>query len=73
MTGAEFVTTVTGAVRVRIEQDRATLRAVAEQTGVSPSTIHRLVYGAGISLDNLLTLADWAGLQVRVDRRRLPR
>jgi len=50
---------------VRLERQRKglSLREVAQQSGVSYSTVHRVERGLAPSYDNFVALARWLGLE----------
>ena len=53
---------------VRVERQRKglSLREVAQQSGVSYSTVHRVERGLAPSYDNFVALARWLGLEGRI-------
>ena len=68
MTATELLDTILRAVRQRIVADRVSIREMARQTGVSASAVSRFVTEQSVpDVGTLLTLADWAGLDIHVD------
>ena len=53
-----------GALDAERQSRRLLWKQVAEQSGISPSTLTRLAQGKRPDVDSLAALVDWAGLRV---------
>ena len=56
-------------VRSRMEADRASIRAVSRQGGMSFNTVRRLLRGQAIDLEAFAALARWTGHSLLLERR----